>query len=384
MRRGTPEAVVATLVLLLLGSYVWYTRHVVVDLRASAKHSTEMYARVFHGLGDPRPGAETQSLLDLAKSITEQGVPLIATDLRGRPSAHANLPFDRTGTLSNDDPRVRNYVAVLAAQHDPIVDSLAGRVYYGDSPIIRGLRIIPVLQALFAGILLLAGFYIIRTRGDAARERLWAGMARESAHQLGTPLSSLGGWIELLEDRASDESSHAAVRHMRGDLERLDRVAHRFERIGREPKFEEIDPAAIVHRITGYFESRVPTLANTVAVTSVIAPDLPVVHGDPVLLDWAVEVLTKNAIDALAGRGGRVEVAAVHGPDDAVVLRVADDGPGIPRDLRAKIFEPGYSTKKSGWGIGLSLAKRIVEENHGGKLLLVPTERGATFEIILR
>ena len=171
---------------------------------------------------------------------------------------------------------------------------------------------------------------------------------------------------------------------MRGDLERLDRVAHRFERIGREPKFQEIDPAAIVGRITRYFESRVPTLANTVAITSVIAPDLPVVHGDPVLLDWAVEVLTKNAIDALAGRGGRVEVAAVHGPDDAVVLRVADDGPGIARDLRGKIFEPGFSTKKSGWGIGLSLAKRIVEENHGGKLVLVPTERGATFEIILR
>ena len=169
MRRGTPEAVVATLILLLLGSYVWYTRHVVVDLRLSARHSTEMYARVFHGLGDPTPGAETQSLLELSKSITEQGVPLIATDLQGRPGAHANLPFDRADTLSNDDPRVRDYVAVLAAEHDPIVDSLSGRVYYGDPPIVQGLRIIPVLQALFAGILLLAGLYIIRTRGDVAR-----------------------------------------------------------------------------------------------------------------------------------------------------------------------------------------------------------------------
>ncbi|MDB4876021.1 MAG: hypothetical protein JWM41_2467 [Gemmatimonadetes bacterium] len=384
MRRGTPEAVVATLILLLLGTYVWYTQSVVVQLRASARHSTEMYARVFHGLGDPTPGSETQSLIDLSKSITEQGVPLIATDLRGKPSAHANLPFDKKDTVSNDDPRVSAYVGVLAAQHPPIVDSASGRVYYGDPPVVQGLRIIPVLQALTAAILLLAGLYIIRTRGDAARERLWAGMARESAHQLGTPLSSLGGWIELLEDGASPDVSQAAVVHMRGDLERLDRVAHRFERIGREPKYEEIDPAAIVGRITRYFQARVPTLANTIAVTSVIAPDLPVVRGDAVLLEWAIEVLTKNAIDALAGRGGRVEVAAVHGPNDAVVLRVADDGPGVPRELRAKIFDPGFSTKKSGWGIGLSLAKRIVEENHGGRLVLVPTERGATFEIILQ
>src|SRR5581483_2122838 len=124
--------------------------------------------------------------------------------------------------------------------------------YYGDSKIVSGLRFIPALQAITAAILLLAGLYIIRTRGNAARERLWAGMARESAHQLGTPLSSLAGWIELLEDRASDESSHAAVRYMRGDLERLDRVAHRFERIGREPKFEEIDVAGVVDRIARY------------------------------------------------------------------------------------------------------------------------------------
>src|SRR6185295_2322566 len=131
------------------------------------------------------------------------------------------------------------------------------------------------------------GFYVIRTRGDAARERLWAGMARESAHQLGTPLSSLSGWIELLEDRASDEMSKSAVAHMRSDLERLDRVAHRFERIGREPKFDEIDVAAIVDRMTKYFQARVPTLANTIVVESAIAPRLALVRGDSVLLEWA-------------------------------------------------------------------------------------------------
>jgi signal transduction histidine kinase len=170
---------------------------------------------------------------------------------------------------------------------------------------------------------------------------------------------------------------------MRSDLERLDRVAHRFERIGREPKFDEIDVGGIVEHVAAYFRARVPTLANTITIESDIAQGLSVVHGDPVLLEWAVEVLTKNAIDALAGRGGTIRLAAHPTSEHAVMIRVSDDGPGIPRELRDRVFDPGFSTKKSGWGIGLSLAKRIVEENHGGKLLLAPTTQGATFEIIL-
>ena len=388
MRRGKPELLVATLILLLLASYVWYTQRAVRDLSADAKRSSEMYARIYRALGDTSSGAEFQALLDLSRNIRDQGVPIIVTDLSGTPEYTANLPFEAPGQpLATDDPRVREYVPVLAAQHPPIVDSVIGRVYYGNTRLVQGLAIIPALQAITAAILLLAGLYIIRTRGDAARERLWAGMARESAHQLGTPLSSLSGWIELLEERATDESSHGAVRHMRADLDRLDRVAHRFERIGREAKFEAIDAGAVVQRVGRYFQARVPTLANTIVIACDVAPGLRAVHGDAVLLEWAVEVLTKNAIDALAGRGGRVWLSARPGTDESVVIAVADDGPGIPRELRHRVFEPGFSTKKSGWGIGLSLARRIVEENHGGKLILAAPDSsstGATFEIILQ
>jgi signal transduction histidine kinase len=383
MRRGKPELLVATLIGVLLAWYVIYTQRVIVILRADARRSSEMYSRVYRAFGDNTPSAETEALLDLSRSIRDQRVPLIVTDGRII-SAHANLPFDNPAhPVSDDDPRVRNYIPVLAAKNPPIVDPRIGMVYYGDPPVVEGLKIIPALQALMAAVLVLAGLYIIRTRGNAARERLWAGMARESAHQLGTPLSSLSGWIELLEERATDDSSHAATRHMRADLERLDRVAHRFERIGREPKLEALDVAAIVERVAVYFRARVPTLANTIAIESLLASDLHPVQGDAVLLEWAVEVLTKNAIDALAGRGGVVKLSATPGPEETVVIRVADNGPGIPRELRSRVLEPGFSTKKSGWGIGLSLAKRIVEENHGGKLALASSEQGAAFEIIL-
>lgn len=384
MRRGRAEVFVAVLILITLGSYVWYTQRVVAVWREDAIRATEMYGRVFHAFGDTTSGAATAALLALSKDIQEEGVPIILVGPQGVIAGHANLPFEtREHPVPNDDPRVRAYIPILEAQHPPIVDSLVGRIYFGDSDAVRGLRIIPVAQVLTAVILVIAGVVLIRARGDVVRERIWAGMARESAHQLGTPLSSLEGWVELLEERAAQEGMDTPVRHMRADLERLDRVADRFERIGREPLLGTVNIGDVIERTARYFRARVPTLANTIVVESAVAENLPSVRGDAVLLEWAVEVLAKNAIDALAGRGGHVRLSADRGKQRGVIIRVSDDGPGIPRDLRGRVFEPGFTTKKGGWGIGLSVAKRIVEENHGGKLMLLPTEQGAIFEITL-
>ncbi len=264
-----------------------------------------------------------------------------------------------------------------------MVDSLIGEIHFGNTRLIRWLTWIPALQALSALVLLLAAVYIVRTRGNAERERVWAGMARESAHQLGTPLSSLGGWVELLEDKCPDDTTRMAVTNMRADLVRLDRVAHRFERIGRDPRRDSVDVTALVERIAAYFRVRVPKLANAVRIDVEPFEQHVSIAGDAVLLEWAMEVLVKNAIDALAGRGGVVTLAAAPRPEGGARIMVRDDGPGVPRELRGRIFEPGFSTKQSGWGIGLSLARRIVEENHGGTLKLMPTNHGAAFEIIL-
>jgi signal transduction histidine kinase len=380
MRRGAPELVVGVLLVVLLSSYVVYTRRVVRDLRAEAQRSSRMYARVLRAQTDTSADAGTQALFDLTKSIIAQGVPIVVTDVRGRPTYHANLPLDST---QDEQTQLRRFVLQLDRQNVPVVDSLVGEIHFGNTSLVKWLRIIPALQAATAFVLLLAGIYIVQTRGNAERERVWAGMARESAHQLGTPLSSLAGWIELLEDRAPDDATLHAVGFMRADLERLDRVAHRFERIGREPRRDAVNVAELVDRIATYFRARVPTLAHAVTI-DVVSRDAPVdVRGDPVLLEWALEVLVKNAIDALAGRGGVITLAAESRGQGGACLRVADDGPGIPRELRGRIFEPGFSTKTSGWGIGLSLARRIVEENHGGTLQLATADRGAAFEIIL-
>jgi signal transduction histidine kinase len=378
MKKGVPALLVTVGIALLLGWYVLYTRRVIRELRSEARSTGQMYAQVYRALGAPDEEV-TSALLDLSRHIAASGVPLVVTDAQGKPTAWDNLPAD----VSKDSVKVREFARQLDLRNAPVVEHGGSVVHYGDPPIVDELRIIPVLQATSLGLLLIAGILVLRTRSRADREKVWAGMARESAHQLATPLSSLGGWVELLADRAGDEMSVSAVTHMRADLERLERVAHRFERIGRPPRKQEIDAAVLAERVAAYFRARVPTLANTIRI-DFTRPDAPLmVGGDPVLIEWALESLVKNAVDALAGRGGVISIDASPNAEGGARLRVADDGPGIPREMRSRIFQAGFSTKASGWGIGLSLARRIVEDGHGGRLVLVPTDRGATFEIIL-
>ncbi len=379
-RRAT--VVVGVVVALLLGSYVLFTQRVVSRLSEEAGREGRMYAQVYRALTDTASNA-LGALFDLSDHIRRSGVPVIVTDPSGRVTAAANLPFlAPDGAFRPDDPRLLEWIERLDAENPPVSEPNVGTIHFGHTPLVRELRVVPLLQAGMLGIVLLAALYIFRTRAHADRERVWAGMARESAHQLGTPLSSLSGWIELLQDRDNDPLTTRALEHMTGDLERLERVAHRFERIGRPPNREEVDVGHIVQRVADYFRARVPSLAHAVTIETYIHEGPLIAQGDPVLVEWVLEALIKNAIDALAGSGGRVRIGVKRTPE-AIKLMVADDGPGIPRELRKRIFEPGFSTKQHGWGLGLALTRRIVEESHGGKLTLVPTERGAVFQIIL-
>jgi signal transduction histidine kinase len=378
MRRGA-FFVVATGILLLLGSYVLYTQRVVRQLRLEAARSSLISAQVYRGLADRDADPTALTIfLDLSKHITESGVPLIITDENGVPTAKANLPFES----SLEDPRVREYVKVLDAANPPVAEPEVGTVHFGHTPLVQGLRIIPAAQAIMLILLLGAALYAYRARDRAEQQRVWAGMARESAHQLGTPLSSLSGWLELLRERDADPLAQKAVDHMTVDLERLGRVAHRFERIGRPPRRERVDIAAIATSVADYFRERVPSLVHAVRIETRLEGTPIEMTGDPVLLEWAIEALIKNALDALAGRSGTITVDAALLPEGAVRLVIVDDGPGISRDVRRRIFEPGFSTKSAGWGLGLSLTRRIVEEAHGGSIALLPTEKGAAFEVI--
>jgi signal transduction histidine kinase len=226
---------------------------------------------------------------------------------------------------------------------------------------------------MFICLILLAA-WAMRERVTSARDRIWVAMARESAHQLGTPLMSLTGWIDYLRENPDTPGSEL-VRHLEADAERLQRVARRFERIGRPARREPVGLGAVAERVVAYFRPRLPTLAHSVTITLTSPGAGPTATGDPVLIEWALEVIVKNAVDALSGRSGRIEVE-VESADARGRVSVRDDGPGVAPDMLHQLFEPGVSSKTGGWGIGLALARRIVEQQHSGKVAFRPGAQG--------
>jgi signal transduction histidine kinase len=361
---------VALLAGLSLGSGLLVLRH----FRSDATATSRLYSGVFGGLNDPRPGAEAEALLRLGAQVRALGLPLVVTDSAGRVTAAANLPF----TAPLDDPRVLAYARRLDRQNPPIVDVAIGTVHYGPLPAQRNLTVLAVLQGLTIAVMVAVAIFAYRSAMSAQRDRLWVAMAREAAHQMGTPLMSLQGWIERVRSRPAPPPDLAE--HLAADAERLDRVAQRFERIGNPAKREPVGLGALADRVAGYFRPRLPKRANPIEL-KLEAPGMgPMVVGDAVLLEWALEALVKNAIDALQGRSGTIilRVGADQGMGE---IRVIDDGPGIPRDIRRTLFEPGITTKRGGWGIGLALSRRVVEDAHRGVLTLEQTEKGASFMI---
>ena len=376
LRRAGPAALVGFALLFgaLSVGYAWIVaRH----LRNDARETSHLFGRVFAGLNDPHEGAAADALLSLAEDVRRLGIPIAVTDPAGRITALDNAPF---GAGASDAER-RAWIAQLDRINDPLVQPGVGTIHYGAVPAARRFTGLAALQAVVFVCLVLLAAWAMRVRVGAARDRLWVAMARESAHQLGTPLMSLTGWIDYLRENPGTPGGDL-VKHLQADAERLERVAKRFERIGRPARREPVGLGAVAERVVGYFRPRLPTLANTVSITLVSPGVGPTATGDPVLIEWALEVVVKNAIDALSGRGGRIEVV-VDGTDRGARVAVSDDGPGVPAEIRGQLFEPGVSTKTGGWGIGLALARRIVEQQHGGRVSFHPGEGGTGSVFVL-
>lgn len=341
--RLSPRAVwalVALPALLSIVSAVLVARHLATD----ARHASSTYARVFAGLADPRESGATDALLGLAREIRSRGIPLVVTDVRGGVSDTANLPR----TMAYDSRELRRFIASLDAATPPVDQPGVGMVHIGAQPMAAYFRTILILELLALAAVGAAGYLAYRFALRGERARVFAAMARESAHQLGTPLSSLAGWIEQLRGREDPEARRIGE-HLADDYARLERVARRFERIGQPPRRDPVDVADLAQGVAEYFRPRLPALTHAVTVEARSTSAAPVVRGDALLLEWALEALVKNAVDALSGRGGHIVLAVADEPDD-VVLRVRDDGPGVPREIRHRLFDQGATTKAGGWG----------------------------------
>lgn len=326
-----------------------------------------------------------QTLNDLVETFISEVVlnsastPVIMTDDKMNVINYGNIDSVK---MVNPD-KVLKIIKEMQATHDPIVADLGGGVtryiYYDDSDTLKQLRIFPYVQlGIFAAFLLIA-YFAFSTARRAEQNLVWVGMAKETAHQLGTPISSLEGWIEYLRELEGMKGNEKILNELEHDVNRLSLVAERFSKIGSVPQLIPQNVKETLARNVSYMQHR---SSQRVIMNLDAPPDLEFNINNQ-LFDWVLENLLKNALDAMDGEG-RIDVKA---SDDAryVIIEITDSGKGIPKNKFETIFEPGYSTKRRGWGLGLSLTKRIVEEYHKGKIIVSHSEigKGTTFRITL-
>ena len=388
MRRRNWPVALAVLFVALLGWYLFYTRQIVRALRANAEGLSEIYAYVQEQMNGPEPPSGDEILFQLQGILLESGVPVVLSGSGDTILAARNLPFRADLTIPEGQAEVRDYVRQMDQLHPPRGDPSVALIHFGDPPEVRSLRWIPLFQA--GGLLLTAflGILAVRVQRRAEAERAWTAMARELAHQLGTPISSLQGWLELLRlppgERPEEVGQGEIAQEIGADLTRLERISHRFELIGMEPELQAVELQDILAELRRYMEARIPRLAAGVSLDLEVPVGVPPVEGNAVLLTWALENLVKNALDALGGKGGAISILAEERVGKEVLITVSDTGPGVPPEVRSEIFEPGVTTKERGWGVGLALTRRIVEGVHKGRIELGDGgSGGATFHIHL-
>ncbi len=301
-------------------------------------------------------------------------IPLILTDKNGKIVSNLNL-----GEIEKDTAKVKAFLKVIKNQNEPIKVQFAtdnyNLLYYGDSAMLNKLKYYPIALLLVAFLFGGVVYNFYRATKMATQNKLWAGMAKETAHQIGTPLSSLIGWLELLKLENIDETT---IDEIEKDINRLQTITDRFSKIGSEPVLEKRDIIAETKSSFEYLQARTSKQVSF----DFRAPNKPLyVSLNPTLHSWTIENLVKNSIDAMKGKG-KLSIEIVEG-DALIYITVTDSGSGIPKNKFKTIFEPGYTSKKRGWGLGLSLTKRIVQEYHKGKIRVVNSEigKGTTMQI---
>src|SRR5574341_1487828 len=372
-------------ILVIAAVFLYFTQDIVTKLKEDSRRVVAAYSRLWQIAASEAAGTEEVSFL-FEEVIQRADFPLIVTGPEGEPQAWKRVP----GIASNDTSlQARQQLKKIAEKLDkdhPPVPIFYGKerfiisyLHYGDPEIITRLRLMPVVEVGVIALFILITFISFRNIKKSEQHSIWIGMAKETAHQLGTPISSLLGWLELLKQEQHAFPSgnlRDAVLKMEEDLYRLQKIAHRFSQIGSVPELKDADLNAIISEVAKYFRSRLPHAGSGVCIKTDLKP-LPNIKVNSELVSWVIENLIKNALESVDPKQGVIEMTTEANPK-MVILKVTDNGKGIPPKEQKRVFHPGYTTKKRGWGLGLSLAKRIVEDYHQGKIVLeesIPHQR---------
>jgi len=307
-------------------------------------------------------------------------VPVLITD-----SIHSQaLAYGQIDTLQiHDSAYLQNLIYEMGAENDPIEITIAGQgkrlIYYKDSYVLTQLRYFPYIQLAIISIFLLVAYMLFSTARRSEQNQVWAGLAKETAHQLGTPLSSMMAWVDYLEAKDVDSET---IEELRKDVNRLSTITDRFSKIGSNPSLVPENLVSVIYNSVSYLKTR--TSQKIIYSVNVPPEQSIVLPLNLQLFEWVIENLVKNAVDAMT-RQGFINIEIIE-EEHEVMIDISDTGKGIPRNMFRTIFNPGYTSKQRGWGLGLSLSKRIINEYHKGKIFVKSSTlgKGTTFRIVLK
>lgn len=363
---------------LIFGATVWYSNQFVQQLKEEEQTKMETYAKAVELQGsDVTLSSDAQNfLIDITNGNTT--IPAVLVGEMGEINAVMNIPEE----VQSDSVKMKKILDDMKELRQPIVIDLGelGKqyVYYQNSPLLTRLQYYPIILIGLIILFVLFSYWYFKTLKNTEQSFLWAGMAKETAHQIGTPLSSLLGWVEILKMEDVDQMP---VIEIEKDIHRLNQITERFSKIGSLPELQPQNVIEVTENTVNYLCDRISKKVDLQFNSTKEEIRIPL---NVALYSWVIENLVKNAVDAMQNQGA-INVF-ISDNESKVIISVSDTGSGIPKNLHKRIFEPGFTTKTRGWGLGLSLAKRIIENYHKGKIFVAKSDKdsGTEIKIVLR
>lgn len=378
------KVLIVAVAISLAAASLWYTDVLVSSLAKREERLIDLYSK---GLKALVAENATDNLAFLFNEIIETNdfIPVILTDEKRQTINYKNVDLKEDWAEDKKQKYLRSKLLELQTTHEPIkleiAPGIVNYIYYGDSKLLNQLKYYPYIQLVVVFMFAFLAYLIFSFSRNAEQNRVWAGLAKETAHQLGTPISSLMAWIELF--KMDDElKNHYAVPEIEKDILRLETVTARFSNIGSKPALKPENIEQVIRESISYMQLRI---SKKVAMTvgSTLPPETISMLNKP-LFEWVIENLCKNAVDAMEGTG-RIDVHLQKDDLGRVIIDIQDNGKGIAANKIKKVFNAGYTSKQRGWGLGLTLAKRIIESYHKGQIFVKNSEldKGTTFRIVI-
>lgn len=366
-------------ILIVIGT-IFYSRYLARKIAREERQKVEEWIIAGQSFINSPENADTR----LATFIMTENksIPIIWTNENDSIIDHINLDSAKANdNISYVQEKLKKFKSLHEPVSYPDANDPARRnlYYYGDSKLLNEVRYYPIVQLCIVALFIVITIVSIRSSYRSTQNQVWAGMAKETAHQLGTPVSSLEGWVEMLKESSGNEK---IVQELEKDVDRLRLISDRFGKIGSTPHLEEVDLISQINSMVDYMRKRATGKINFSVNTHGQQPILGRVSAP--LFDWVIENLLKNALDAMEGKGNIV--VDIYDEGKTIHIDIADTGKGIARKNIPMVFKPGFTTKKRGWGLGLSLSRRIIEQYHKGEIFVKHSEsgKGTTFRIVLK